>query len=336
MPVRSFSAAIDEAIADAMAADARIVVIGEDVALLRAPLYARFGRERVLAAPISESAFVAAAGAAALAGLRPIVEIMLVDFSAVAMDALLNQISKVEAFTGGAWTCPLVVRASCGGGYGDGGQHQQALWGMLAGIPGMTVVVPSTPADARGLMLSALDHPGPVVYLEHKLLSEPWLDFLGRGGRTTVSFDVPEAGASGPVPRGRKRVPIGEAEIRRHGEHVSIVSLAVGVHRALEAADVLESHGVSCEVIDLRTVRPLDRETIVESVRRTGRLLVVDEDYQDFGLSGEIAALVLEAGVTPAFRRVCVTDTLPYHRQLETDALPNVPRITSAADELLG
>jgi pyruvate dehydrogenase E1 component beta subunit len=184
-------------------------------------------------------------------------------------------------------------------------------------------------------MLSALEHPGPVVFLEHKLLSKPWLDFLGRGGRESVSFDVPHAGARARVPRRVDRVPIGKAQVRRDGEDVSMVSLGVGVHRALEAAEALEPAGVSCEVIDLRTVRPLDAETVVSSVRRTGRLLVVDEDYQEFGLSGELAARVLAAGLTPGFRRVCVDDTLPYARRLEREALPNVGRIAAAVDELL-
>ncbi len=328
-----FGAAIDAAVADAMAREPRVVVLGEDVHALRAPLFARFGPERVLAAPISEAAFMGAAVGAAMGGLRPVVELMLVDFVGSCLDALLNQASKVEGFTGGEWTVPMVVRATCGGGYGDGGQHEQALWGLLAGIPGLSVVVPSTPGDAHGLMASALRHDGPVVFLEHKLLSRSWLDFLGRGGRETVAFDVPPAGVEGEVDTGAE-VPLGQAAVRRRGAGLTIASLAVGVHRALAAAEVLAREGIDCEVVDLRTVRPLDRATVTESVRRTSRLLVVDEDYREFGLSGELAAAVLEAGLAPRFARVCVEGTIPYARRLEERALPNVERIVAAARTL--
>ncbi len=333
MPRMAFGAAVDAAVAEAMARDPRVVVLGEDVHSLRAALFARFGPQRVLAAPISEAAFLGAAVGAAMAGLRPVAELMLVDFVGSCLDALLNQAAKVEAFTVGAWKVPLVVRAACGGGYGDGGQHEQALWGLLAGIPGLSVVVPSTPADAYGLMAAALRHDGPIVFLEHKLLSEGWLEFMGRGGRETVAFDVPAEGAEGEVTPGME-VPIGRAVVRRKGEALTIVSLGVAVHRALAAADRLAAQGLSCEVIDIRTVSPLDRDAVVSSVRRTGRILVVDEDYRDFGLSGEIAAAVLEAGLGPRYARVCVEGTIPYARRLEDAALPNVDRIVGAARSL--
>jgi acetoin:2,6-dichlorophenolindophenol oxidoreductase subunit beta len=329
----TFGAAVDAAVAEAMARDPRVVVLGEDVHSLRAPLFARFGAGRVLAAPISEAAFMGAAVGAAMAGLRPVAELMLVDFVGACLDALLNQAAKVEAFTAGEWKVPLVVRTTCGGGYGDGGQHEQALWGLLAGIPGLTVVVPSTPADAHGLMAAALRHDAPVIFLEHKLLSGQWLEFLGRGGRDTVSFDVPPGGAEGEVTAGAE-VPIGAAALRRSGDDLTIASLAVGVHRALAAAERLAAEGLQCEVVDLRSVRPLDRDAIVASVRRTRRLLVVDEDYREFGLSGELAAAVLEAGVAPAFGRVCVDGTIPYARHLEEAALPSVERIVTAARRL--
>ncbi len=329
-----FSQAVDAAVAAAMEGDPRVVVLGEDVHMLRAPLFARFGKDRVLAAPISEAAFVGAAVGAAMAGLRPVAELMLVDFVGSCLDALLNQAAKVEFFSGGGWRVPLVVRAPCGGGYGDGGQHEQALWGLLAGIPGLAVVVPSTPADAHGLMTAALRHGSPVVFLEHKLLSESWLEFVGRGGRKTVGFDVPAAGTEGEVVVGAE-VPIGAAAVRREGKDLTVASLAVGVHRALEAAERLAPEGISCEVLDLRTVRPLDRRAVVESVARTGRLLVVDEDYREFGLSGELGAAALEARLQPRFRRVCLEDTLPYARHLEDQALPNVGRILEAARALV-
>ena len=328
-----YGAAIDAAVAAAMARDPRVVILGEDVHTLRAPLFARFGPERVLAAPISEAAFMGAAVGAAMGGLRPVVELMLVDFLGSCLDALLNQASKVEAFTAGEWTVPMVVRTTCGGGYGDGGQHEQALWGLLAGIPGLAVVVPSTPADAYGLMTSALRHEGPVVFLEHKLLSRAWLEFLGRGGRDTVTFDVPPDGAEGEVDPAVD-IPLGRATVRRPGTGITVASLGVGVHRALAATEILAGDGIDCEVIDLRTVRPLDGATVVGSVGRTGRLLVVDEDQRQFGLSGELAAVSLEAGLSPRYARVCVDGVIPYARRLEDQALPGVGRIVDAARSL--
>jgi pyruvate dehydrogenase E1 component beta subunit len=331
----SFAAAIEEALAAAMAADSRIVVFGEDVPMLRRNLLARFGPERVREAPISEAAFVGAAVGAAMGGLRPVVEVMLVDFVGVCVDALLNHAAKVETFSGGRWKVPLVVRAACGGGYGDGGQHEQSLWGWLAHIPGLSVVVPSTPADAAGLMLGSIEHDGPVVFLEHKLLADYWLDYLGSGGRTTVSYDVPKAGAEGPVPDEHHPIPLGQAIERREGRDSTLVSVGVGVHRCLEAADQLEADGISAAVIDLRSVSPLDRETVRESVADTGRLVVVDEDYRDFGLSGELAAALLEAGLDFDYARVCTETTIPYSRELEERTLPSVGRIVEAVRNMM-
>lgn len=334
MPEMGLGQAIDAAIEREMVRDESIVLIGEDVPMLRAPLFARFGAGRVIAAPISESAFLGAATGAAMGGLRPIVELYMVDFVAVAFDAVLNHMAKLEVFSGGAWRCPLLLRAPCGAGYGDGGQHGQALWGCLAAIPGLTVVVPSNPADAYGLTRTALSHDGPVVLMEPKLLSPEWLEMLGRAGRDTVAFDVPAAGARGEVDL-EATTPLGKAAVRRSGEHVTIASVAVGVHRALEAAARLERDGIGCTVIDLRSLRPLDVETVVNSVRRTGRLLVVDEDYRQYGLAAELAAAALEAGVAPRYRRVCVEDTLGYARHLEQAALPSADRIRAAALALM-
>lgn len=330
-----FSEAADRAVAEAMANDERVIVMGEDVPMLRSGLLARFGPGRVLGTPISEAAFTSAGLGAAMAGLRPVVEIWMVDFVACAMDAVLNHVAKLEAFSGGRWKCPIVLRAGCGGGYGDGGQHGQALWGMLGGIPGLTVAVPSNPADAYGLMASALAHDGPVVFLEHKLLSEQLLEFLGRAGRDTVSFDLPAGGVESEVPDAPAPVPFGLARIVKSGGDITIVSLAVGVHRSLEAARVLEAEGIGCEVVDLRTVRPLDTAAVAGSVSRTGRLLVVDEDYRESGLSGELAAVALEAGLRPRFARVCLEGTLPFARHLEAGALPNVERIVRTARALM-
>ena len=335
MRTMTYAEAIEDALAQAMAADPAIVVFGEDVHTRRRNLFVRFGQRRVRSSPISEGAFVGAAVAAAMAGLRPVVEVMLVDFLAVAADALLNHAAKVEGFSGGKWRAPLVVRAACGGGYGDGGQHEQSLWGWLAHIPGLAVVVPSTPADAGGLMLAALEHLGPVIFLEHKLLSDDWLDFLGAGGRKTVRFDVPAEGRYGQVPRVWEPVPLGRAAARREGDDLTIVSVGVGVHRSLEAAEALARRDVSAGIVDLRTVSPLDVAAICEAVSTTGRLLVVDEDYQGFGLSGEVAAVVLEAGIPVRYARVCAQGTIPYARHLEDQVLPNRQRIVDAALQLV-
>jgi pyruvate dehydrogenase E1 component beta subunit len=253
----------------------------------------------------------------------------------VAVDALLNHAAKIETFSGGRWQVPLVVRTTCGGGYGDGGQHEQSLWGWLAHIPGLSVVVPSNPADAGGLMLASLELGSPVVFMEHKLISSLWLDFLGSGGRTTVKYDVPAGGARGLVPDVWKPVPIGKANLCRQGTDVTIATLGVGVHRSLEAAARLGEAGISAGVVDLRSVSPLDRETLWNELRTTLRLLVVDEDYEGFGLSGELAALALEAGLSFKYGRVCTQTTIPYARDLEDETLPNVGRIMDACMKLM-
>jgi pyruvate dehydrogenase E1 component beta subunit len=330
-----FSEAIDDALGQAMADDPRILLLGEDVQGLHGSLFVRFGRQRVRNTPISEAAFLGAAVTASMAGLRPVAEIMLVDFIAVAVDALINHATKLETFSGGRWSAPLVIRTACGGGYGDGGQHEQSLWGWLAHIPGLSVVVPSTPADAGGLMLACLEWGSPIIFMEHKLISSIWLDFLGSGGRNTVSYDIPPDGTRGIVPNKWEPLPIGKAVVRKTGSDLTIATLGVGVHRALEAAAQLEDQGISAGVLDLRTVTPLDKETFCEELSCTGRLVVVDEDYEGFGLSGELAAVALEAGIVFKFARVCTQMTIPYSRELEDEVLPNVRRIIEACKNLM-
>jgi pyruvate dehydrogenase E1 component beta subunit len=335
MKTMSFAGAIEDALMKAMSEDPRIVVFGEDVHSIRMNLFAKFGEMRVRPTPISESAFLGAAVTASMAGLRPVVELLMIDFVAVGVDALVNHAAKLEGFSGGRWKAPMVVRASCGGGYGDGGQHEQSLWGWLAQIPGLKVVVPSNPADAGGLMLSAIQDEGPVVYLEHKLLADYWIDGLADGGRSDLDYDIPEAGARGEVPRTWEPIPIGEAKVLRDGGDLTMVSAGVSVHRCLEAAAQLADRGVEAGVIDLRSIAPLDTDAVCRAVERTGRLLVVDEDYKHFSLSGELAAVVMEAGITAQFARVCVEDTIPFDRRREAQALPNVARILEAASRLL-
>jgi len=331
-----YGEAIDYALGEAMARDDRILTWGEDVRLVHRELLARFGPERVLDTPISESAFLYAGIGAAMGGLRPVVDVMLVDFLAVAWAGIANGASKFSAFSGGRWDVPLVIRSRVGGWYTDGGQHEQTFWGQLAAYPGVSVVCPSTPADAAGLMMSALENDGLVVFLEHKLLSEQWLDYLGGSSRATVDFSnlVPTDGASGEVPMPLKPVPIGDATLRRSGSDVALISLGVGVHRCLEAAKVLADSGIDASVLDLRSVSPLDRDAILEQVGRTGRVVVVDEDYIRGGLSGEIAAVLLEGGQRATYARVAVETTIPFAPHLEHAALPNVERIVAAARSL--
>ncbi len=329
----SFADAIESALKQVMKNDPKIFLIGEDLHTLRVNLLAQFGKERVISAPISESAFLGAGVTAAMAGLHPIVEIMLIDFIGVAIDALLNHAAKIRTFSGNKWNVPLVVRASCGGGYGDGGQHEQSLWGWLAHIPGLNVVVPSNPSDAGRLLLSAIEDEDPVVYLEHKMLADYWLDYMGTGGREKITFNVPALGAFGDVPDKWTALPIGKGKVVREGSDLSLISLGVSVHRCLEVAELFAEKGVSIEVIDLLWVSPLDKRLIINSVSKTKRVIVVDEDYLQFGLSGEVAAVLAEElEFKYQFGRVCTEYTIPFNRTLEDNILPNVNRILEVAN----
>jgi pyruvate dehydrogenase E1 component beta subunit len=336
MTLRSYDEAVDHALAQAMAADDRVVTWGEDAQLIRRDLLARFGPERVRDAPISESAFLYAGVGAAMAGLRPVVELYMVDFVAVGWSALLNGAAKFTDFSGGTWPVPLVVRAGYGGWYGDGGQHEQALWGALAACPSTAVVVPSTPADAAGLMLATLDSEGFAIFLTPKLLDRQMLDYLGGTSRPTVDLAtvLPEEAACGEVPDPVSSLPLGQAALRRDGADVLLVSVGVGVHRCLEAADTLAQSGIDASVLDLRTVSPLDREAIVTHALRTGRVVVADEDYAWGGLTGEVAALLMESGSPVKYARVGVEHTIPFAPHREYAALPNPRRIVAAARRL--
>ncbi|MGO8873598.1 MAG: alpha-ketoacid dehydrogenase subunit beta [Acidimicrobiales bacterium] len=336
MTIMKYGQAVDFAVAEAMAEDDRVVTWGEDVKLIHRELLVRFGPERVRDTPISESAFLYAGIGAAMAGLRPVVEIMLIDFLPVAWSGIVNAASKFRDFSGGRWEIPLVVRAGCGGWYTDGGQHEQVLWGQLAAYPNINVVCPSTPADAAGLMLTAVETDEVVVFLEHQLLSEQWIDYLAGGSRSTVDFDhlIPADGAQGEVPLPLEQVPLGRAAVRRDGSDVALISLGVGAHRCIEAAQVLDGSGIDASVLDLRSVSPLDRDAVVDQVRKTRRVVVVDEDYIRGGLSGEIAAVLLEADVAATYARVAVEGTIPFAPHLEYAALPNVERIVAAATGL--
>jgi pyruvate/2-oxoglutarate/acetoin dehydrogenase E1 component len=272
----TYREAIREALREEMRRDERVFLLGEDVAeaggvfKVTLGLLAEFGPTRVIDTPLSESAIVGAAVGASLMGMRPVAEIMFADFTTVAMDGLVNHAAKVHYLYGGELSAPLVVRMAYGAGPKWGAQHTQSVESWLANVPGLTIVMPSTPADAKGLLKAAIRTPNPVVFLEHKQLY----------------------GKKGEVPEGEPIVPIGRAEVKRPGQDVTIVASGMMVDRALAAAGSLAQEGVGAEVIDLRSVQPLDAETIVASVEKTGRLVIVHEAPVHGGFGGEIAAVV--------------------------------------------
>ncbi|MFY0312511.1 alpha-ketoacid dehydrogenase subunit beta [Leisingera sp. D0M16] len=325
--------AMAEAMAQEMRIDPSVFVMGEDIAELGGVfgntrgLLEEFGKERVRDTPISETGFIGAAVGAAQDGMKPVVELMFVDFFGVCFDAIYNLMAKNTYFSGGNFNVPMVLMTSTGGGYSDAGQHSQCLYGSFAHLPGMKVVSPSNAYDAKGLMTAALRDPNPVIYMFHKGLQ-------GMGWLGT------EAGAITHVPEESYEVEIGKAAIAREGRDVTIVSIAQGVHHGLKAADALAQQGISAEVVDLRSLVPLDRETVRASVAKTGRLIVVDEDYHSYGVSGEIIATVTESNMADLKappRRIAYPDVpIPFARVMEQHCLPNADKIAAAARELCG
>jgi len=328
----TMSRAMVDAIAAEMRANDEVFVMGEDIADYGGifdsteGLLEEFGRDRIMDVPISETAFIGAGVGAAQAGMRPIAELMFADFFGVCMDQIYNNMAKNTYMSGGSVSVPMVLMTAVGGTYDDAAQHSQTLYGTFAHLPGMKVVVPSTAYDAKGLMHSAVRDDDPVVYMFHKRL-------MGLGW-----MPAPD-GPKTPVPRDDYTIPFGEADVKREGSDVSIVTLGLHVHRAMRAAEELADDGVDAEVIDLRTLKPLDTETVLESVRKTGRLVVVDEDYRSYGVTGEIVARVAEDALADldAVRRVAMPDVpIPYARPLETEVNPGVDDIAAAVRETQG
>lgn len=319
--------AMAEAIQDEMQNDPTVFVMGEDIAALGGVygntrgLLEEFGAERIRDTPISETAFIGAAVGAAQDGMRPVVELMFVDFFGVCFDAIYNLMAKNHYFSGGNVKVPMVLMTSTGGGYSDAGQHSQCLYGTFAHLPGMKVVAPSNAYDAKGLMTAALRDDSPVVYMYHKRLQ-------GMGWLGT------EKGATIHVPDESYTVEIGKAKVVREGGDLTIVSLGMGVHHGLAAAETLSAQGVNAEVIDLVSLVPLDRDTIRESVAKTGHLIVVDEDYMSYGVSAEVIASVTEHDIsllksTP--KRIAYPDVpIPFARVMEQHCLPNADKIIAA------
>jgi pyruvate/2-oxoglutarate/acetoin dehydrogenase E1 component len=321
------SKAMVEAIAQEMERDPSVFYMGEDVGKYggifgsTTGLLDRFGPERIIDTPISETAFIGLGIGAAVEGMRPIVEVMFTDFMGVCMDQIYNHMAKIHFESGGNVKVPMVLTMAAGGGYSDAAQHSQCLWGTFAHLPGMKVVVPSNPADAKGLMTSAIRDDNPVVYIFHK--GAMGLAWMAKDPRNTDE-----------VPDGDYTVPIGKARVAREGSDVTLVTLSLSVHHALDVAEKLAPEGIDVEVLDLRSLVPLDREAILESVGKTGRLVVVDEDYRSFGVSGEVVATVTDHDpgmLRIPVQRVAVPDVpIPYSHDLEYAVLPRHDRIERA------
>ena len=329
----TISKAMVEAIDQEMSTNSDVFVMGEDIGKLggvfgsATGLYQKYGAERVRDTPISESGFVGAAVGAAALGMRPVVELMFVDFIGVCLDPLYNVAAKNAYFSGGKQPIPMVVMTAVGGGFSDGGQHSQSLYATFAHLPGMKVVIPSNAYDAKGLMLSAIRDDNPVIFMFNKALQG--IGFFG---------SVPPHSISA-VPESDYLVPIGKAAVTRQGSDVTLVGLGATVHYCLAAAELLSDDNISAEVVDLRSLVPLDRETIVQSVQKTGRLIVVDDDYMSYGVSAEVIATVMERGVScmkaPPIRIAHPDVPIPFSRPLEHFLLPDENKILAAVRSIV-
>lgn len=318
--------AIREAMSIAFDERPEVFLLGEDVGIyggafgVSGDMYHRYGAERVLDTPISELGIVGAAVGAALSGMRPIVEIQFSDFTAQAMDQIANQAAKIHFMLGGALHVPMVLRTPQGSGTGAAAQHSQNLEIWFASVPGLKVVVPSNPADAKGLLLAAIDDPNPVIFLEHKLLyKSPGID---------------------PVPEGSTRIPLGVSKIVREGSDVTIVATGIMVSRSYQACKTIATEGISAELIDPRTITPLDMKPIFESVEKTGRLIVVQEGPAHAGFINEVIAQVTGSPsfgslIAPIKRLAGLNIPIPYAPQLEHAAVPQVEDIEAAVRKIV-
>ena len=320
----TYAQAVQEALAQAMEADERVFLMGEDIGVyggafqVTGDLVHRFGEDRVMDAPISELGQAGVAVGAALAGSRPVLEFQFSDFATLAMEQIVNQAAKLRYMLGGKASVPLVMRFPAGSGTGAAAQHSQSIDAWLAHVPGLKVVQPSTPHDAKGLLLAAIDDPDPVMVFEHKLLYK----------------------MKGEVPEESYRVPIGKAAVRRQGRHATIVATGIMVHKALEAAAELAGEGIEAEVIDLRSLRPIDTPTIIESVKKTTRLICVYEGVKSLGIGAEISARIAESEAfdyldAPIVRLGGAESPIPYNPNLERAAVPQVPGIVEATRNLV-
>ena len=331
----SYRGALNEALHLEMGRDPTVMVMGEDIS--GAPqsddpahldtwggpngvtkgLIHQFGRERVRDTPITESAFIGAGVGAAATGLRPVVELMFISFMGVCLDQITNQAAKMRYMFGGKATMPLVIRTTIGAGLRAAAQHSDSVYSVMVHFPGLKVVAPATPADAKGLLLASIRDDDPVIFCEHKLM-----------------YDL-----KGPVPEGEYLVPLGQAKVCREGEDATIVAISRMVQFALQAADELAGEGISAEVVDPRTLAPLDSETILQSIRKTGRLIVVDEDNPRCSMATDIAALAATQAIeylSAPVKLVTAPHTpVPFSPSLEDAYIPSPGRIAAAARETM-
>ncbi|MRH41524.1 alpha-ketoacid dehydrogenase subunit beta [Aquibacillus halophilus] len=316
--------AVREAMSQEMRENKDVFILGEDIGVyggafgVTRGMIEEFGEERVRNTPISESAIAGTAIGAALTGMRPILELQFSDFITISMDQIVNQAAKLRYMYGGKGKVPMVLRTPAGSGTGAAAQHSQSLEAWMTHIPGLKVVQPSTAYDAKGLLKAAMDDDNPVIFYEHKLLYK----------------------TKGDVPEKQYSIPLGKADVKREGTDVTIVATAIMVHKALEAAVELEKEGISVEVVDPRTLVPLDTETIIESVKKTSRLVVVHEAVKRGGYGGEIASVIAESDAfdyldAPIKRLGGKAVPIPYNPKLEKAAVPQVPDIIEAVKETL-
>jgi pyruvate dehydrogenase E1 component beta subunit len=320
----TFAEAVREALAEEMRRDPRVLIMGEDVAEAGTPfkvlsgLVEEFGTSRVVDTPISEAGFTGLGVGAAMTGLRPVVDIMFGDFLTLIMDQLVNQAAKIHYMSGGAWKVPLVIRTTLGATRRSAAQHSQSLHAWVSHVPGLKVVLPSTPADAKGLLKSAIRDDNPVVFFEDKMAYK----------------------LRGPVPDGDLTIPLGLADVKRIGSDITLIATSSMVQVALAAATMLEEVGVSAEVVDPRTTTPLDRETLIESVKKTSRAIVIDEGYQQYGVTAEIAAVVAEGAFyhldAPVKRLGAADVAIPFSPPLEDATVPTERDVVDLARSLCG
>jgi pyruvate/2-oxoglutarate/acetoin dehydrogenase E1 component len=320
----SFAEAIREALAEEMRRDKRVYILGEDVAEAGTPfkvlsgLVEEFGTQRVLDTPISEAGFTGLGVGAAMTGLRPVVDIMFGDFITLTMDQMVNQAAKVHYMSGGKWKVPMVMRTTLGAARRSAAQHSQSLHAWFSHVPGLKVVLPSTPYDAKGLLKTAIRDDNPVVFFEDKM-----------------SYKL-----KGPVPVEEYTIPFGVADIKREGSDISLIATSSMVQVALGAASLLEEHGVSAEVVDPRTTWPLDESTLIESVKKTSRAIVMDEGYGRYGVAAELVAVIAEGAFhyldAPVKRMGAMHVPIPFSPPLEDATLPTEQGICDAALSMCG
>lgn len=320
----TFAQAIREALAEEMRRDSRVCIFGEDVAEAGTPfkvlsgLVEEFGAERVLDTPISEAGFTGMGVGAAMTGLRPVVDIMFGDFLTLTMDQLVNQAAKVHYMSGGTWKVPMVLRTTLGATRRSAAQHSQSLHAWLSHVPGLKVVMPSTPYDAKGLLKTAIRDDNPVVFFEDKMMYKQ----------------------KGSVPAEEYTIPFGAADVKRVGEDLTLVATSSMVQVALGAAKLLEEAGISAEVIDPRTTWPLDEKALVESAKKTSRVIVLDEGYGRYGVTGEIASVIAEGAFfnleAPVKRMGAMHVPIPFSPPLEDVTVPTEQTVFEAARKLCG